>query len=56
MSNWEYKILEFTGDLNMLQGFLSKESNEEWELGSLLPAQALGNADQSASALLSSAP
>ena len=35
MDTWEYKILEFTGNLNTLQGFLAQESNEEWELGAV---------------------
>jgi len=56
MGNWEYKILEFTGNLNTLQGFLAQGSNEEWELGALLPVQALSNPEQSVSKALSSVP
>ena len=41
MGSWEYKILEFTGNLSTLQGFLTQESAEGWELGALLPVQAL---------------
>ena len=56
MGNWEYKILEFTGNLGALQGFLSQESNEAWELGALLPIQALSVDDQAINAVVAPAP
>lgn len=55
MANWEYKILEFTGNFSTLQGFLVQESEEKWELGALLPVQMLSNNDQSVRTALSSA-